>query len=225
MVAQFKFQQDDQFARILAKSSLINQQEKRVLELENDREMLREQLVHLQVDLQGQCENETATRLKASTTEGNLRVAAQTAQSRVHYVEGNNAALRQTLHELSELSRALVQDLYSSQLILAEVDLSDEQQDVVQHVSVLKAKVLALGDEIEGSRKILDDYAVARCRLEFEAGEALLKVEGLKKEHQRAQQQLVSTGAHRAMSLLHPQLAVLRASLSDLQAQILKRAQ
>jgi hypothetical protein len=212
VVAQFKFQQDDQFARILAKSSLINQQEKRVLELENDREMLREQLVHLQVDLQGQCENETATRLKASTTEGNLRVAAQTAQSRVHYVEGNNAALRQTLHELSELSRALVQDLYSSQLILAEVDLSDEQQDVVQHVSVLKAK-------------IVDDHTVARCRLEFEAGEALLKVERLKKEHQRAQQQLVSTGAHRAMSLLHPQLAVLRASLSDLQAQILKRAQ
>jgi predicted amidophosphoribosyltransferase len=57
VVAQFKFQQDDQFARILAKSSLINQQEKRVLELENDREMLREQLVHLQVDLQGQCVN------------------------------------------------------------------------------------------------------------------------------------------------------------------------
>ena len=220
VIAHVKFQQDDQLARLLAQGSHMHQFEKRVLDLESERESLREQLVRLQMDLQAQCDSETASRLKAATIEGNLRVAAQAAQSRVHYVEGVNAALRQTLQEATELSRGLVQDSYTSQLVLAEMDLRDEQEHVMQTISGLENRVVVLVDELEGSRNSVDEHAVARCRLEFEAGEAQLKVERLRKEQERAKQQLVTTGAQRAMALMQPQLAQLRASLGDLQDEL-----
>ena len=52
---------------------------------------------------------ESAARLKAAGLEGTLRVAAQSAQARVHQVEAKNAALRQTLHDVTELARCLIQ--------------------------------------------------------------------------------------------------------------------
>ena len=150
----------------------IEQLHKRARLLEADREELRESLIQLQHQLQTNNEAEAKRSMLAGTLQGSLRVAATSAQSRVYQVESQNATLRQTLQEVTLLSRTLVQDSYASLLIHGELDILDEQHSVTNVVASLHADVVTLTEQLEGTRASLDEHAVARCRLEFEAADA-----------------------------------------------------
>jgi hypothetical protein len=53
----------------------------------HERAGLRDKLLALQMEQQTRSEREARTRVDAATREGALHVSAQSAQSRVHYVE------------------------------------------------------------------------------------------------------------------------------------------
>jgi chromosome segregation ATPase len=213
-------QQEDQVMRARSLSADLQHVHKRLRDCEAERETLREQLVDKQVALQNRCEREHDAMLKASAVEGQLRVAAQSAQSRVHQVEAMNAALRQMLSDLTTESRAVIQDLYSALLLCSEIDIESEQRRTLHTEAVLRSEIQLLNDELEGTRMSLEDHAVNRCRLEFEAGEAQNQAVHLRNEQARLLEEQLRTGEQRTMAHMQPRLAELKANIHQLQDEL-----
>eukprot|EP00960_Hanusia_phi_P010534 308022-Hanusia_phi.AAC.1 len=138
--------------------------------LEREREELRESLLKAHISLQARGDAEVAIRTRAARTEEALRSRASDAdrrtrelQSSCRHLQGrmkiSEAAVRDLLEDMENIRRASM-EVHSS--------IGHAVQAQARRTEELLKENGQLRKELETSRQILQEHALARCKLELE---------------------------------------------------------